>query len=42
MQTIKSEENKFEISEEKEGNTMELKKTGLEAKKRTIIPGRPH
>lgn len=33
MQTIKSEENKLEISEEKEGNTMELKKTGWKRKK---------
>lgn len=38
MQTIKSEENKLEISEEKEGNTMELKKTGLEAKKGLLSP----
>ena len=38
MQTIKSEENKLEISEGKEGNTMELKKTGLEEKKGPLSP----
>ncbi|AKB51060.1 Deacetylase [Methanosarcina barkeri str. Wiesmoor] len=38
MQTIKSKENMPEISEEKEGNTMELKKTGMEVKKGLLSP----